>query len=64
MANILKSIFHRTTTALKLNEPMKMSLVVRSDLKLSTGKTSAQCAHAAVICSMKAQKKKPSHLGI
>lgn len=62
MANIFKSIFHRTTTALKINEPMKMSLVVRSDLKLSTGKTGAQCAHAAVICAIKAQKQKPKHL--
>lgn len=62
MANIFKSLFRKTTTALKLTEPMQMSLVVRSDLKMSTGKIGAQCAHAAVMCFSKAQKKKPQHL--
>lgn len=62
MANIFKSLFRRTTTALKLSEPMQMSLVVRSDLKMSTGKIGSQCAHAAVICYTKAEKSKPQHL--
>lgn len=62
MANIIKSLFRRTTTALKITEPMQMSLVVRSDLKMSTGKVGAQCAHAAVMCYMKALNKKPQHL--
>lgn len=62
MANIFKSLFRRTTTALKITEPMQMSLVVRSDLKMSTGKIGAQCAHAAVMCYMKAFQKKPQHL--
>lgn len=29
-------------------EPLKMVLVVRSDLKMTNGKVSAQCVHAAV----------------
>lgn len=62
MANLFKSIFQRTSTALKLSEPMQMSLVVRSDLKMSPGKIGAQCAHAAVICHTKAEKNKPEHL--
>ncbi|XP_055315968.1 uncharacterized protein LOC129575849 [Sitodiplosis mosellana] len=62
MANLFKSIFQRTSMALKLSEPMQMSLVVRSDLKMSTGKIGAQCAHAAIICHTKAEKSKPEHL--
>lgn len=62
MASFLKSLFQRTKTTLKLSEPMQMSLVVRSDLKMSTGKIGAQCAHAAIICHTRAQKAKPQHL--
>lgn len=59
MANIFKSLYRRTTTALKITEPMKMSLVVRTDLKMSPGKIGAQCAHAAIICYTEALKKRP-----
>lgn len=41
---------------------MQMSLIVRSDLKMSPGKIGAQCAHAAVLCYAKAAKSKPAHL--
>lgn len=58
MAHILRSLFRRTTTALKLSEPMKMTLVVRTDLHMSSGKIASQCSHAAVACLIKAQKQK------
>ncbi|XP_061401892.1 peptidyl-tRNA hydrolase 2, mitochondrial [Musca vetustissima] len=35
--------------------PTKLALVVRGDLKMSKGKTAAQCAHAAVICVQDSQ---------
>lgn len=35
--------------------PTKLVLIVRSDLKMSKGKTAAQCAHAAVLCVQEAQ---------
>lgn len=35
--------------------PTKLALVVRSDLKMSKGKTAAQCAHAAVLCFQESQ---------
>ncbi|KAI8122541.1 Peptidyl-tRNA hydrolase [Lucilia cuprina] len=33
----------------------KLALIVRADLKMSKGKTAAQCAHAAVLCVQEAQ---------
>lgn len=62
MANFLRSIFKRTSTALKISEPMQMSLIVRTDLQMSPGKIGAQCAHAAVMCHSKAQTSKPEYL--
>lgn len=62
MAKLFKAIFQRSKVALSLGEPMKMSLVVRSDLKMTSGKIGAQCAHAAVKCYMESAKRKPEHL--
>ena len=36
-----------------------MALIVRKDLKLSTGKLAVQCSHAAVNCSLTAKKTEP-----
>lgn len=41
-----------------MNEDYKMVIVVRSDLKLSTGKLAAQVAHAAVNCALISKKNK------
>ena len=38
----------------------KLVVIVRDDLKLSTGKLAVQVAHAAVNCSMSAKKNKSS----
>lgn len=60
MAQMLRSLFKRSAVALNLTEPMKMVLVVRTDLKLGSGKIGAQCAHGAVICCENATKQNPS----
>ncbi|MDD5178398.1 MAG: peptidyl-tRNA hydrolase Pth2 [Candidatus Nanoarchaeia archaeon] len=39
---------------------MKQVIIVRSDLKLSKGKMSAQCSHASVEAVLKSDKKKVS----
>ena len=36
-----------------------MALIVRKDLKLSSGKLAVQCSHAAVNCSLTAKKTEP-----
>ena len=36
-----------------------MALIVRHDLRLSTGKIAVQCAHAAVTCTVAAKKSHP-----
>lgn len=62
MANFVKSLLGRSKAVLRLGEPMKMTLVVRTDLKMTTGKIGSQCAHAAVICYTQALKKNPEYL--
>lgn len=48
--------------ATHLTKPLKLALVVRGDLKLSKGKTAAQCSHASVMCYQEAMSKKPELL--
>ncbi|RNF10812.1 peptidyl-tRNA hydrolase, PTH2 family [Trypanosoma rangeli] len=40
------------------NEPLKMTLVVRKDLRMGTGKIAAQCAHAAVAVTEKVERRR------
>ncbi|KAF8281103.1 putative peptidyl-tRNA hydrolase [Trypanosoma cruzi] len=40
------------------HEPLKMTLVVRKDLKMGTGKIAAQCAHAAVAVVEKVESRR------
>lgn len=62
MSRLLKSIFIRSKVAANLAEPMKMALVVRTDLQLTKGKTGAQCAHAAIMCYEKSHRQNPNAL--
>jgi peptidyl-tRNA hydrolase, PTH2 family len=51
MAGLVKTLF--------ASKSLKMALVVRTDLKLSKGKTAAQCAHAAIICYQNSMEQEP-----
>lgn len=46
----MSRLLHQIKVAANLAKPLKLALIVRSDLKLTKGKVAAQCAHAAVIC--------------
>eukprot|EP00965_Chrysotila_dentata_P199793 6179595-Pleurochrysis_carterae.AAC.3 len=45
-------------------QPLKMVLVVRTDLKMGKGKIAAQCCHAAVHCFEEAQQVAPHRLDL
>uniref|UniRef100_A0A182W2C2 peptidyl-tRNA hydrolase n=1 Tax=Anopheles minimus TaxID=112268 RepID=A0A182W2C2_9DIPT len=49
--NVFRTLFAAFTGG---SSAMKMVLVVRSDLGLKKGKIASQCAHAAVLCCMRA----------
>lgn len=48
---------------LNLNS-MKMAIVVRSDLKMTKGKSCSQAAHAAVLCYQESLKNNPGALKV
>lgn len=58
MTSFFRKLWHRARVAALLNESTKMALVVRGDLKMTKGKTGAQCAHAAIICFENAFKQR------
>lgn len=49
-------------TIISAKGPMKMTLVVRNDLKMGKGKAAAQCSHAAVAAYKLAKHKAPALL--
>ncbi|KAM7343600.1 peptidyl-tRNA hydrolase 2, mitochondrial [Cochliomyia hominivorax] len=53
MTTKLLQTVHKIVNSLP-NPPTKLALIVRADLKMSKGKTAAQCAHAAVLCVQEA----------
>lgn len=58
MSRFFRKLLHRVRVVAFLDEPTKMALVVRGDLKMTKGKTGAQCAHAAIICFESAFKQR------
>lgn len=62
MMRLWPHLLQRLKIAANLAEPLKLALVVRSDLRLSKGKTAAQCAHAAIACYESAARRQPSVL--
>jgi len=51
-----------STVSAGLLQPCKLVLVVRTDLKMTTGKIAAQCGHATLACYKALVKKNPKLL--
>lgn len=58
----MSHLLQKIKIATKLAKPLKLALIVRSDLRLTKGKAAAQCAHAAIICYELAAKSQPDML--
>lgn len=58
----MSQLLQRMKIAVNLAKPLKLALVVRSDLRLTKGKAAAQCAHAAIICYEQAARSQPELL--
>lgn len=58
----MSQLLQRIKIAANLAKPLKMAIIVRSDLRLTKGKAAAQCAHAAIICYENAATSQPDIL--
>lgn len=59
---LVTGLLHRAKVAVRAAQPLKLALVVRTDLRMSKGKTAAQSAHAAIACYELAARSAPQLL--